>query len=55
MTQALVAREYEPITSPRLEQFRTGVEDVQLLKHRGRAATSVFEPLDLPCFRTTDR
>lgn len=52
VTQALVAREYEAITSPRLEQFRADVEDVQLLKHRGRAATSVFEPLDLPCFRT---
>lgn len=52
VTQALVAREYEPMTSPRLEQFRKDVEDVQLLKHRARAATSVFAPLDLPCFRT---
>ena len=50
-TQALVAREYEPFTSPRFEQYRKDVVDVQVLKHRGRAATGVFEPLDLPCFR----
>jgi hypothetical protein len=52
VTQALVAREYEPITSPRLEQFRRDVEDVQLLKFRGRTPSGRFEPLDLPCFRS---
>jgi hypothetical protein len=52
-TRALVAREYEPFTSPRLAEFRSDVVDVQLLKYRGRAVTGVFEPLDLPCFRRT--
>jgi hypothetical protein len=51
-TQALVAREYEPITSPRLAEFRSEVIDVQFLKHRDRLVTGAFEPLDLPCFRT---
>jgi hypothetical protein len=51
-TQALVAREYTPITSARFEHFRAEVVDVRLLGHRDRAATGVFEPLDLPCFRS---
>jgi hypothetical protein len=50
-TRALVSREYEPFTSPRFEQYRKDVVDIQLLKHRGRPATGVFAPLDLPCFR----
>jgi hypothetical protein len=50
-TRALVAREYEPFTSPRLAEFREQVVDVQLLKHRKRPVTGTFEPLDLPCFR----
>jgi len=54
-TRALVAREYEPIVSPRLAEFRSTVVDVQLLKLRARPVTGVFMPLDLPCFRRTDQ
>jgi hypothetical protein len=54
-TRALVAREYEPIVSPRLAEFRAKVIDVQLLKHKDRQATGVFEPLDLPCLRRTSQ
>ncbi len=54
-TRALVKREYEPVTSPRFEQFRADVENVQLLRYRGRTPTGVFAPLDLPCFRQESR
>jgi hypothetical protein len=50
VTQEIVRREYEPITSPRFERFRETV-DVQLMKHKDRPATATFAPLDLPCFR----
>jgi hypothetical protein len=55
MTRALVAREYETFTSPRLDEYRADVVDVQLLKHRDRPVTGRFEPLDLPCFRRERR
>src|SRR4029079_8712097 len=54
-TRALVKREYEPITSPRLAEFRSQVSDAQRRKHRARPVTGVFMPLDLPCFRRTDQ
>jgi len=48
--QALVRENYEPLTSPAMDDLRKNVDNIHLLRDRSRQPTGRFAPLDLPCF-----
>jgi hypothetical protein len=50
LIKAYVAERYREVTSPELEAFVKEGNRMELLVDRGRTASSVFEPLGLPCF-----
>jgi hypothetical protein len=50
LIKAYVAERYREVASPELEAFVKEGNRMELLVDRGRTASSVFEPLGLPCF-----
>ena len=50
VVQAFVRENYEPLTSPAMDDFRRNIDNIKLLRDRRRQPTGRFAPLDLPCF-----